>query len=70
MISVQKVFYQIQSFALLFIELDDKTESFGDFLQRVTSSASSEDEDGPDVSDCFKRFPGCGEPDVYTLTSM
>ena len=50
---------------MLFVELDDKTESFGDFLQRMTS----QDRD-PDVADCFRLFPGCGEPDIYTLTSM
>jgi hypothetical protein len=63
---VQKVVYLLESFALLFMELDDKTESFGDFLERMTSQTGQD----PDEMDCFKLFPGCGEPDVYTYAVM
>ncbi len=48
------------------MELDDKTESFGDFLERMTSQTGQD----PDEMDCFKLFPGCGEPDVYTYAVM
>jgi hypothetical protein len=59
------VVYLLESFALLFVELDDKTETFSDFLRRMTSS-----DPDPEVSDCFRLFPGCGEPDVYSLIAM
>jgi len=68
----------LESFALLFIELDDKTESFGDFLERMTGGSMTSSGGDPVTSpggdlndtDCFNLFPGCGEPDVYMLASM
>ena len=53
---VKKVIYRLQSFALLYMGLEDKTQAFGDFLDTMGDKKSV---------DCYELFPNCGIPDDY-----
>ena len=63
--SVQTVGYMLESFALLYHEIDDHSMSFAQFIQIMTEKG------GPQtVHDCFELFENCGNEEMYYLYSM
>ncbi len=62
---VQTALYQLQSFALLYVQLDDHSLNFGNFLDKVTDAEGN----FKTARDCFAMFPYCGI-DVYSYQDV
>jgi hypothetical protein len=62
---VQTVLYMMESFALAYLQLDDHSRSFSDFIEAMTVNG------GPsDPSDCFRLFSYCGVEELYQYKSL
>ena len=57
---VKKAVYLLQSLALLYMGLDDRSQAFGDFLDQRVNNKEAE-------IDCFEMFPNCGINKEYLL---
>ena len=63
--SVQTIGYMLESFALLYHEIDDHSISFSEFIEVMTEKG------GPQtIEDCFSLFENCGEDEVYQTYKM
>ena len=63
--SVQTVGYMLESFALLYHEIDDHSLSFAQFIEMMTERG------GPQtIEDCFALFENCGNEEIYQMYSM
>ena len=60
---VQRVFYLMESFALLYLQLEDHSENFAQFMQTMTQRHQTPAKD----QDCFELFPNCGAEELYVL---
>jgi len=52
----------MQTFALLFDQLDDTSTNFSDFLTKKAKNLV--------VEDCFELFPDCGVIDDYVVQTF
>jgi hypothetical protein len=56
----KRLVYQLQSLALLYIGLEDRSTAFKDFLDNTVDEEHGE-------GDCYDRFPRCGISHEYLL---
>ena len=63
---VQRVFFLMESFALLYLQLEDHSENFAQFMQTMTQKHQTPAKD----QDCFEIFPNCGTEELYILKQM
>ena len=60
---VHRVFYLMESFALLYLQLEDHSETFAQFMQTMTQQKQTPAKE----QDCFELFPNCGTEELYVL---
>ena len=60
---VHRVFYLMESFALLYLQLEDHSETFAQFMQTMTQRKQTPAKE----QDCFELFPNCGTEELYVL---
>ena len=63
--SVQTVGYMLESFALLYHEIDDHSLSFAQFIEMMTERGGPQS-----IEDCFALFENCGNEEIYQMYSM
>ena len=60
---VHRVFYLMESFALLYLQLEDHSETFAQFMQTMTQRKQTPAKE----QDCYELFPNCGAEELYVL---
>ena len=61
---VHRVFYLMESFALLYLQLEDHSETFAQFMQTMIERHHTPVKD---EGLCFELFPNCGTEELYVL---
>ena len=57
---VQKLFYLMESFALLYLQLEDHSQPFAYFIEAMIDRQPPQTDE-----DCYHLFRFCGTPEMY-----